>query len=78
MRYVVAMVFAVIGAALAAVFLSSQVSDWVVARQTFESPDEADSLHMAVYMASNVGGLILGWLVGWIIGGTGSAGKQPT
>jgi hypothetical protein len=77
MRYVVAMVFAVIGAGLAAVLLSSQVADWVVARQTFESPDDADSLHMAVYMASNVAGLIIGWLVGWTIAGAGSAGKQP-
>ena len=29
MRYVLAMLFAVIGAALAAVFLSSEVADWV-------------------------------------------------
>jgi hypothetical protein len=76
MRYVVAMVFAVIGAALAALLLSSQVADWVVARQTFESPDDADSLHMAVYMASNVAGLIIGWLLGWTVGGASSAGKQ--
>jgi hypothetical protein len=78
MRYVVAMVFAVIGAALAAVFLSSQVADWVTARQTFESPDEADTLHMAMYMASNVGGLIVGWLVGWTLGGAGGASKSST
>ena len=76
MRYVVAMVFAVIGAALAALLLSSQVADWVVARQTFESPDDADSLDMAVYMASNVAGLIIGWLLGWTVGGASSAGKQ--
>ncbi|HEX9881798.1 MAG TPA: hypothetical protein VGA65_04750 [Hyphomicrobium sp.] len=78
MRYVVAMVFAVIGAALAAVFLSSQVADWVVNHQTFDSPDDADSLHMAMYMASNVGGLIIGWLVGWTIAGAASAGKRST
>jgi membrane associated rhomboid family serine protease len=78
MRYVVAMVFAVIGAALASVFLSSHVADWVVGHMSFESPDDADSLHMAVYMASNVGGLIIGWLLGWIIGGATSSGKQST
>ncbi len=78
MRYVVAMVFAVIGAALAAVFLSSQAADWVVARQTFESPDDADSLHMLAYMGSNVAGLIVGWLVGWVISGAGTASKRPT
>ena len=77
MRYLVAMVFAVIGAGLTAVLLSSQVADWVVIRMAFESPDGADSMHMAVYMASNVAGLILGWLVGWIVGGAGSTGKQP-
>lgn len=67
MRYVVAMVVAVIGAALAAVFVSSQVADWVVAQQTFESPDGADSMHMLAYMASNVAGLIIGWTAGWAI-----------
>jgi uncharacterized membrane protein YbjE (DUF340 family) len=65
MRYVVAMVVAIIGAALAAVFLSSHVADWVVAHQTFESPDGADSMHMLAYMATNVAGLIVGWLLGW-------------
>ena len=77
MRYLVAMVFAVIGAGLTAVLLSSQVADWVVIRMAFESPDGADSMHMAVYMASNVAGLIIGWLLGWTIAGAGSTGKQP-
>ena len=78
MRYVVAMVFAIIGAALAAVFLSSDVADWVVDQWTYESPDSADSLHMAAYMIANVAGLFVGWLVGWIVGGARSAGKQPS
>jgi hypothetical protein len=78
MRYVVAMVFAVIGAGLASVFLSSHVADWVVLHMSFESPDDADSMHMLVYMASNVGGLIIGWLVGWTIMGVASTGKQST
>lgn len=78
MRYVVAMVFAVIGAALAAVFLSSHVADWVVNHMTFESPDDADSLHMLTYMGANFAGLIVGWLVGWVISGAGARGKSPT
>jgi len=78
MRYVVAMAFAVIGAALAAVFASSQVADWVVLHQSFESPDDADSMHMLVYMGSNVVGLLIGWLVGWTVAGSGGAGKQAT
>jgi len=75
MRYVVAMVFAFIGAALATVFLSSSVADWVVAHQSFESSDDAENLHMLVFLASNVAGLIVGWLLGWVIGG---ASKSDT
>lgn len=71
MRYVVAMVFAFIAAALATLFLSSSVADWVVARQSFESSDDAENLHMLVFIGSNVAALIVGWLVGWIIGGAG-------
>ena len=76
MRYVLAMVFAVIGAALAAVFLSAEVADWVVSQRTFESPDDADTLHMGAYLLANVAGLIVGWLVGWVVGGAvGGRGK---
>ena len=71
MRYVVAMVFAFIGAALATLFISSSVADWVVARQSFESSDDAENLHMLVFIGINVPGLIVGWLVGWIIAGSG-------
>jgi hypothetical protein len=77
MRYVVAMVFAFIGAALATVFLGSSVADWVVARQSFESSDDAENLHMLAFVATNVAGLILGWLVGWVIGGAGRSSPPP-
>ena len=73
MRYVVAMVFAFIGAALATLFISSSVADWVVARQSFESSDDAENLHMLVFIGTNVAGLIVGWLLGWIIAGAGRA-----
>jgi hypothetical protein len=78
MRYLVSIVFAVIGGALAMVFVSSQVADWVVARQTFESSDDAETMNMLVFMASNIGGLIVGWLVGWAITGGRSADNQPS
>ena len=66
MRYVISMILAAIGFALAAFFVSSEVANWVVNRLTFESPDDADNLHMAVWIGTNVAGLIVGWLVGWI------------
>jgi hypothetical protein len=71
MRYVISMVFAAAGFALAAYFLSSQVADWVVNRLSFESPDDADSLHMAVWIGFNVVGMLIGWLVGWVVGTPG-------
>jgi membrane associated rhomboid family serine protease len=76
MRYVIAMVFAFIGAAFATLFLGSSVADWVVGRLSFESPDEADNLHMLVFIGTNVAGLLVGWLMGWIIGG-GAGPKAP-
>jgi hypothetical protein len=76
MRYLVAMIFAIIGAALAILFVGSQVADWVVAHQSFESSDDAENLHMLVFIACNFGGLVLGWLVGWVIAGAG--GTKPS
>ena len=75
MRYVVAMVFAIIAAALAIVFMSSSVADWVVGHMTFESPDDADNLHMLAFIGTNIVALLIGWMAGWIIGGSG--GSKP-
>jgi len=74
MRYVVAMVFAIIVAGLAAVFLSSSVADWVVAHETFESSDDAENLHMLTFIGTDVVALLVGWLVGWAVAG----GRQTT
>lgn len=73
MRYVIAMVFAVIAAGLATVFLSSHVADWVVAHQRFDSSDDAENLHMLAFIGSNVAALLVGWLVGWAVGGARQA-----
>jgi len=71
MRYVVAIVFAVIGAALATIFVGGSVADWIVAHQSFDSSDDAENLHMLSFVGTIAAGLIVGWLVGWIIGGAG-------
>jgi hypothetical protein len=74
MRYVVAMVFAIVVAGLTTVFLSLHVADWVVAHESFESSDDAENLHMLTFIATNVVALLVGWLIGWTIAG----GRQPT
>ena len=78
MRYVVAIVFALVGAGLAAVFLGSAVADWIVAHQTFDSSDDAENLHMLAFVGSIAGGLIVGWLVGWLIAGAGRSSTPAT
>ncbi len=68
MRYVISILFAIAGAALAMNFISQNVADNVVASYRFDSPDSVADLHMAVYMATNGAGLILGWTLGWLLG----------
>lgn len=68
MRYLIAMVFAVIFAAAATFFVSSPIASAVVRSMTFESPDAVANMHAAVFMLSNFAALVAGFLVGWGLG----------
>ncbi len=68
MRYVIAMVGAVIGAAVMMVFFASDLATTIVASNRFDSPDEVGELHTAIFMGLNVVGLIAGWIAGWVLG----------
>jgi hypothetical protein len=52
MRYLVAMVFAFAGAILATMFLGTPVANFVVDHLSFESPDDADNLHMLTFVGT--------------------------
>ncbi|MCB1548591.1 MAG: hypothetical protein KDJ41_12265 [Hyphomicrobiaceae bacterium] len=69
MRYVIAMVGAVVAALLVTMFVSSPLATWVVDQQTFDNPDDVGSMHALVFMATNLAGLVVGWGIGWLIGG---------
>ncbi len=68
MRYVIAILFAIAGAALAMIYVSQNVADNIVASYRFDSPDQVADMHVAIYMATNFVGLLLGWTVGWLFG----------
>jgi len=68
MRYLIAMICGVASALLVTLFVSSFVANWVVAQQTFDSPDTVNDLHSFVYMATNLVGLVIGWTIGWALG----------
>ncbi|MGQ0674265.1 MAG: hypothetical protein ACT4N2_15500 [Hyphomicrobium sp.] len=68
MRYLVAILFALAGAALAFAFVGGPVADWVVAQRTFESSDDAENLNQLAFMGVNLVGMILGWTIGWALG----------
>ena len=69
MRYVFAMVAAIIVALLTTLFVSPYVASAAVDLFTFESPDEVGNLEDGVYMLSNLAGLMAGWVIGWFVGG---------
>ena len=69
MRYLIAIAFAIAGALVATIFVSSQIADMVVSSRTFTSSDSADNLHMLTYLGTNTVGLVVGWILGWVAGG---------
>jgi len=69
MRYVFAMVAAIVVALLTTVFVSPYLASTAVSLFTFESPDEVGNLEDGVYMLSNLAGLLIGWTIGWLVGG---------
>lgn len=77
MRYLLAMIFAILCAFGAMRFVSSPLASWVVAQRTFESPDEVANLHALVFMGMNLVGLLAGWTIGWWLGGALHRPEKP-
>ena len=78
MQYVFAMIGAIVVALLATLFVSPYLASWVVGLFTFDSPDEVGNLEDAVFMLSNLAGLMIGWTIGWFGGGRFLAGRQSS
>ena len=69
MRYLIAMLVAIVIAALVTVFVSPQLASMAIARYTFDSPDEVGNLEDGVFMLTSLAALLVGWVIGWLIGG---------
>ncbi len=68
MRYLIAMVTAVLCAAIATLWISSPVASWIVRQYEFDTPDTVAQLHAAAFMVTNVVALVFGFLAGWVAG----------
>lgn len=68
MRYLIAMVFGVAGAALAMYFLSGPIADWAALQFKYDSSDGAENVNQIAFMAINLAGLAIGWTIGWAVG----------
>ena len=68
MRYLIAILFAIVGAALAMNFLSGPFSNWAALQFSYESSDSAENVNQLAFMAVNLAGLVAGWIVGWVVG----------
>ena len=69
MRYLFAIVFALLVALAAVLYVSSPIATWIVAQFSYDSPDAVADLHSTAFMGVNVLALIAGWMIGWVIGG---------
>ena len=68
MRYLIAIICAIVVAGLAANFIGSPLASWAVARMSFESPVAADDMHGWIYLGTMAAGLVLGGGLGWGLG----------
>lgn len=69
MRYVIAMVFAIIVAVYTAAQFATPLTTSIIDSMKFESPDQVEDIHSALMIGIALLGLIAGWLFGWAVGG---------
>ncbi len=68
MRYVMAMVFGIAGAAAAAWLFAGHLAGWVSRQFTYQSPDGQSDVEQMTFLAILIGGMAIGWTIGWMFG----------
>lgn len=69
MRYVIAMIFAIVVAVFTAAQFAAPLTTSILDGMKFESPDQVEVLHTALLAGIAFLGLVAGWLIGWLVGG---------
>lgn len=78
MRYVIAIIFALIVAVFATAQFAAPLTTSITDGMKFESPDQVEDLQTALLAGLGLLGLIVGWLIGWAVGGLFvSSGNKP-
>lgn len=69
MRYVIAMVFAIVVAVFTAAQFAAPLTTSIIDGMKFDSPDDVEGIHTALLAAIAFLGLVAGWILGWAVGG---------
>lgn len=67
MRYVIAIVCGLAGAAIAGKFVAVHVAPWASRQFSYTSPDGAADVEQLAFIGVLLVGLVLGWTVGWLL-----------
>ena len=78
MRYVMAMIFGILGAAATAFLFAGTVASWVSTQFTYESPDGQSDVEQATFVAVLIVGMAIGWTIGWMFGGSMGKRNEPS
>jgi CDP-diglyceride synthetase len=78
MRYVIAIIFAVLAGLLVAAQYSSVMTSSIVAGTKFQSPDQVEDMHALLMIFFPLLGALAGWVVGWLIGGLFDRTPKPS
>ncbi len=68
MRYVLAMLFGIAGAAATAWLFAGNLAGWVSRQFTYQSPDGQSDVEQMSFLAILVIGMAIGWTIGWMLG----------
>lgn len=68
MRYLLAMVCALGGAALAGRFVAIEFAPWAARQFSYTSPDGSANVEQWSFIGVLLAGLVIGWAIGWMLG----------